>query len=149
MSKLVVEGINRVEVKGFMESIPYHREPTIDDINKWCVDNGYKTPTQDTTLPQTVAEKPEKVTLTVPHGQAYPTKLTDYLYEQGMDRSEIFTSPITDGTLWMIVPKGCDKWVTLVSWYDGEKDFDLINLNERGLDRLLKILNEVTDYGNN
>jgi hypothetical protein len=86
----------------------------------------------------------DKVTLT-PNG--YPTKLANYLYDQSMEEAEIFTSPIMDGTLWMIVPKMSMPWVTLISWYDGEKDFNMINLNEKGLDRLVKVLAGVKGNG--
>jgi hypothetical protein len=79
--------------------------------------------------------------------KGYPTKLTVYLYEQDLEGCEIFTSQITDGTLWMIVPKCPGNWVTLITWYDGEKGFNMINLNEKGLDRLIKVLAEVKGDG--
>jgi hypothetical protein len=103
---------------------------------KTCNGTGYKVPVATgNNLPEDVVEINTK--------KGYPTKLTDYLYDQDMEGAEIFTSPIMDGTLWMIVPKMSTPWVTLITWYDGAKDFDIINLNEKGLDRLVKVLAEV------
>jgi hypothetical protein len=72
----------------------------------------------------------------------YPTKLVEYLTEQEADGKEIFTSQIMDGTIWIIPERSMD-WITLITWYDGEETFNLVNVTDSGLLRLSKVMKEM------
>jgi hypothetical protein len=72
----------------------------------------------------------------------WPTKLVEYLAEQDIDGKEVFTSQICDGTVWFI-PEPNMEWITIITWYDGEENFNMVNVTDKGLLRLHKIMKEM------
>jgi hypothetical protein len=73
----------------------------------------------------------------------YPSGLTDYLTEMESEGYEIITTHVEDGTLWIIdLREKLEDWLVLVQWYEGDKDFNAININSKGYHRLLKVFND-------
>lgn len=71
----------------------------------------------------------------------YPEALIDYITQQESEGSEIITTHILDGTMWIITPQGLDKWIVLLTWYDGEESFTLTNISGKALDRVKMVIN--------
>jgi hypothetical protein len=72
----------------------------------------------------------------------YPQKLIDFLADQDTEGHEIFTTQIVDGTMWIIPFHDLEEWVVVVTWYDGEEDFSLVNICGKAFDRLQMVMNE-------
>jgi hypothetical protein len=73
----------------------------------------------------------------------YPKALTEYITEQESEGSEIFTTFSEDETIWLIVPKGLENWIIVVSWTPGFDEFFIVNITGRALDRFEKVIAEV------
>ena len=71
----------------------------------------------------------------------YPQKLIDFLTEQEAEGNEIFTSRTEDGTMWIIKPNA-KQWLVLVEWYEGQDDFQYINLCGKAWERLKRTMKE-------
>lgn len=72
----------------------------------------------------------------------YPKKLIDYLTKQEVEGSEIFTTKTEDGTMWIIKPNGLEQWLAIIEWYEGQDDFQLINLCGKAWERLKRTMKE-------
>lgn len=66
----------------------------------------------------------------------YPNDLIEYLTEQESEGAEIFTTQCVDGTMWIIKPESLDRWYVLVTWYEGDNKFNMVNLCGKSVDRL-------------
>ena len=71
----------------------------------------------------------------------YPEKLIEYLEECVSEDYDIFTTSAEDATCWIIKPN-LDKWYVVITWYEGEEDYSLINLTGKALDRMIKFFKE-------
>lgn len=78
----------------------------------------------------------------------YPKDLIDYLTEQEADGCEIFTTQSSDGAVWMVVPRGLDKWVVYIEWFQGENTYSMVNVCEKAFDRLKKVMAECEELDN-
>ena len=73
----------------------------------------------------------------------YPKRLIDYLTEMESEGHEIITTHVVEGTMWIIdCREQMEDWLILVQWYEGNEDFDTVNINGKGYHRLLKVLND-------
>ena len=72
----------------------------------------------------------------------YPQRLLDHLYEQDIEGSEVFTTYTEDGTMFIIKHKGLGKWLTVIEWFNGSDDFQLINVCGQGFKRLHSVIHE-------
>ena len=71
----------------------------------------------------------------------YPNDLVNFLVEQESDGNEIITTQIEDGTMWIIPQRGLSEWVIVITWYEGQKDYQMINVCGKGYKRLKNVLN--------
>ena len=71
-----------------------------------------------------------------------PAKLQGYLTEQAEEGAEITMTASDDANFWIIRPYGLPKWLVLVSCYDHDDDYQLVNVSAKAYDRLKKIINE-------
>jgi hypothetical protein len=72
----------------------------------------------------------------------YPQNLMDYLTEQEYDGNEIFITHTNDGVAFIIPQKSFHKWVVYIEWYNGQDDFELVNITASAFDRLGKVMAE-------
>ena len=72
----------------------------------------------------------------------YPEKLLEYLKEMEEEGNEIFTTQIHDGAMWIIPVEELENWIVLITWYEGNDDFNMVNLCDKAYDRLFKIMKE-------
>ena len=65
----------------------------------------------------------------------FPEKLQQYLEDQTFEGNDIHVvnDSQCDGYTWVVIPKDLNQWVVLVQWYEGDDNFDLINLQGRTL----------------
>ena len=75
----------------------------------------------------------------------YPQSLIDYLTEQESEGNEIFISQSQDAVSFIIPMKGLGKWITVIQWQEGLKDFSLVNITGTSFDRLYKTMGELND----
>lgn len=72
----------------------------------------------------------------------YPKALVDYLTERESEGSEIFTTQCEDGTMWIIKTNGLENWYILISWYEGDRDYNMVNLCGKSVSRLRRVFDE-------
>lgn len=70
----------------------------------------------------------------------YPKKLVDYLTEQEAEGSTIITTHADDAATFFVIPTGLTEWVTVVQWYEGMRDFSLVNINGKAFSVLKKTI---------
>lgn len=73
-----------------------------------------------------------------------PEKLQTYLLEQQNEGRAVIGTTGFDDFVWIIPSVHSTKsepWITYISWYEGAKDYNLVNITGKAAKELLKELN--------
>lgn len=66
----------------------------------------------------------------------YPKDLIEYLTEEEAEGAEIFATQSEDATCWILKPSNLPDWYVVITWYEGQEDYSMVNITGKALKRL-------------
>jgi len=71
-----------------------------------------------------------------------PKGLREYLTENIDQGNEVITTITEDGYAWVINP-GLNNWVVFIEWYEGCKDYNIVNITGNAFSIVERMMKEV------
>lgn len=72
-----------------------------------------------------------------------PKKLIQYLTDQMAEGNTITTTYNDESIIYIVTYSNLESYVTVVEWYEGQDDYDIVNINGEAFKKLPKIMKEV------